>query len=227
MPNPNTPVGQASPMPGTEGFTMACFKASDVPAGTNLYTLAPMAADPDINLIARVFADFREEACIHGSDRVDGAFIKAARRLMGAAEKRCEYCDGTGDVHSIDGEWRGACTACKAPEAPLRISAGRRDGGWQEFDVNDHYGAIRVVARMEDESEDLPLGKLIEDFLLGAPVPVLRSALRTPPFLDVDAIARSCNGEFDESGGMNFSRKMWGFFVSEIRDLLAATGAKP
>src|SRR4051794_26641961 len=24
-------------------------------------------------------------------------------------EKRCEYCDGTGDVHGIDGEWRGTC----------------------------------------------------------------------------------------------------------------------
>jgi len=27
---------------------------------------------------------------------------------------RCEYCDGTGDVHSIDGEWRGVCTECDA-----------------------------------------------------------------------------------------------------------------
>lgn len=26
------------------------------------------------------------------------------------AERRCEYCDGTGDVHSLDGEWRGICT---------------------------------------------------------------------------------------------------------------------
>lgn len=22
---------------------------------------------------------------------------------------RCEYCDDSGDVHSIDGEWRGIC----------------------------------------------------------------------------------------------------------------------
>ncbi|NLY58915.1 MAG: hypothetical protein GX071_10330, partial [Gammaproteobacteria bacterium] len=29
--------------------------------------------------------------------------------------QRCEYCDGTGDVHSIDGEWRGACD-CQQPE---------------------------------------------------------------------------------------------------------------
>jgi hypothetical protein len=26
---------------------------------------------------------------------------------------RCEYCDGTGDVHSFDGEWRGYC-CCEA-----------------------------------------------------------------------------------------------------------------
>lgn len=31
-------------------------------------------------------------------------------------EIRCEHCDGTGDVHSIDGEWRGRCT-CPAREA--------------------------------------------------------------------------------------------------------------
>lgn len=31
------PVGVAGTMPGTDGFTMAAFKASDVPVGTNLY----------------------------------------------------------------------------------------------------------------------------------------------------------------------------------------------
>lgn len=31
-------------------------------------------------------------------------------------EIRCEHCDGTGDVHGIDGEWRGRCT-CPAGEA--------------------------------------------------------------------------------------------------------------
>lgn len=29
------------------------------------------------------------------------------------APARCLHCDGTGDVHSIDGEWRGRCT-CSA-----------------------------------------------------------------------------------------------------------------
>ena len=32
------PVGEAGSMPGTDGFTMACFRASDVPVGTKLYT---------------------------------------------------------------------------------------------------------------------------------------------------------------------------------------------
>ena len=32
------PVGEAAFMPGTTGFTMACFLASDVPVGTKLYT---------------------------------------------------------------------------------------------------------------------------------------------------------------------------------------------
>lgn len=30
-------------------------------------------------------------------------------------DKRCEYCDGTGDVHPPDGEWRGVC-CCVAGE---------------------------------------------------------------------------------------------------------------
>lgn len=33
----STPVGEAGSMPGTTGFTMAAFKAEDVPLGTKLY----------------------------------------------------------------------------------------------------------------------------------------------------------------------------------------------
>lgn len=35
------------------------------------------------------------------------ADVRAALR-QGA--QRCEYCDGTGDVHALDGEWRGVCS---------------------------------------------------------------------------------------------------------------------
>jgi hypothetical protein len=40
------PVGEAGPMPGSNGgFTMAAFKASDVPSGTKLYA-SPQASEP-------------------------------------------------------------------------------------------------------------------------------------------------------------------------------------
>ena len=40
-------------------------------------------------------------------------------------EQRCTYCDGTGDVHSIDGEWRGTCHCAAAP-APQPVHQGER-----------------------------------------------------------------------------------------------------
>ena len=43
---------------------------------------------------------------------------KAAHQAgnVGQAPERCEHCDDTGDVTSIDGEWRGYCT-CDAGKA--------------------------------------------------------------------------------------------------------------
>lgn len=38
------PVGEAGVMPGTSGFTMACFKDVDVPLGTKLYVAQPAPA---------------------------------------------------------------------------------------------------------------------------------------------------------------------------------------
>jgi hypothetical protein len=32
-------------------------------------------------------------------------------------QAHCPYCDGTGDVHSIDGEWRGVCSCQQAQQA--------------------------------------------------------------------------------------------------------------
>lgn len=32
-------VGVVSNMPGTEGFTMVCFNAADVPVGTKIYVV--------------------------------------------------------------------------------------------------------------------------------------------------------------------------------------------
>jgi hypothetical protein len=38
-------------------------------------------------------------------------------------EKRCEYCDGTGCVHRIDGEYLGECTECAPREAQPVVEA--------------------------------------------------------------------------------------------------------
>ena len=35
---------------------------------------------------------------------------QAAIQWQAEQQKRCEYCDGTGDVHSPDGQWRGVCS---------------------------------------------------------------------------------------------------------------------
>ncbi|WP_241017632.1 hypothetical protein [Burkholderia sp. Ac-20349] len=50
----------------------------------------------------------------------------------------------------------------------LTIVETERDGDWYEFAVNGHGGLIRVVARMEDDDHDYPLGKRVRDFLLAA-----------------------------------------------------------
>jgi hypothetical protein len=56
---------------------------------------------------------------------VDATAVDAAAEAL-KVPGRCEYCDDTGDVHGIDGEWRGRCT-CKAGSgsdgaAPLPLS---------------------------------------------------------------------------------------------------------
>lgn len=40
------PVGEVGSMPGTAGFTMACFRADEVPVGTKLYTHPAQQAKP-------------------------------------------------------------------------------------------------------------------------------------------------------------------------------------
>lgn len=47
-----------------------------------------------------------------------------AREALAAAPApaRCEYCDDTGDVHGLDGEWKGSCV-CPAGRAPVQAEA--------------------------------------------------------------------------------------------------------
>jgi hypothetical protein len=60
------------------------------------------------------------------------ARVKAALASNKATEARCQYCDGTGDVHSIDGEWRGECTECGASNKAAPIASVLSDRDIQE-----------------------------------------------------------------------------------------------
>ena len=57
----------------------------------------------------KIHALERREIIIH--TRMIKAAIYAARGL------RCQYCDDTGDVASIDGEWRGYCVCAAGQQA--------------------------------------------------------------------------------------------------------------
>ena len=72
------PVGEAGPMPGAGGFTMACFRASDVSVGTELYTHPQPKREPltdeEIDKLCPQFDDpMRREMWIIG--------FKAARNI--------------------------------------------------------------------------------------------------------------------------------------------------
>ena len=51
-----------------------------------------------------------------------GKAITAIKQALAApVQERCEYCDGTGDVHDQTGEWRGTCHCVKAAQpAPVQ-----------------------------------------------------------------------------------------------------------
>ena len=89
------PVGEVGSMPGTDGFTMACFKASDVPIGTKLYTAEVLAmgrvplTDEMASKAGRALSDLYATECgidkednwkVYGSD-----FIDTARLVLEAA----------------------------------------------------------------------------------------------------------------------------------------------
>lgn len=72
---------------------------------------------------------------------------------------RCEYCDGTGDVHGIDGEWRGECTECKTPDAPVSDAdinglTLEKLGKWPSFEAQSW--ACKVVHCVIDNWRDGP-----------------------------------------------------------------------
>jgi hypothetical protein len=74
---------------------------------------------------------------------------QAALASNKATETRCQYCDGTGDVHSIDGEWRGECIECDASNKAAAVAAG----------VSNYRptSAINAVADFLEEAANLDI----------------------------------------------------------------------
>lgn len=72
----------------------------------------------------------------------------AALLRAGAAkvpEKRCGYCDGTGDVTDQTGEWRGVCTEC---DAELRNAAQAVVDRWDTPLWKDEKPTADYIARL-------------------------------------------------------------------------------
>jgi hypothetical protein len=87
------------------------------------------------------------------------AMLAAAPAAPAPVEQRCTYCDGTGDVHGIDGEWRGTCPCAAAPVA-------------QRITVTEdmHVAAVKVLQRANG-LDGLPQ-RMLDAMLAAAPSPV-------------------------------------------------------
>src|ERR1700744_3588560 len=83
----------------------------------NEWRLVPVVA-------TREMRDAYNKACDHNDGGSKAWLIKKgyAPMLETAPEPRCPYCDNTGDVHSIDGEWRGECNECTPPHPTIEES---------------------------------------------------------------------------------------------------------
>lgn len=110
----------------------------------------------------------------------------------------------------------------RAP-VPLTIVKDVRDGNFQEFRVNGHSGFIRVVARMEDDDEDLPLGKLVERFLLSTQEPLGQSEQDTITPEELLTISES---DFDDYFSKNASKIARSHPSRLVRQLAARLVAK-
>lgn len=54
-------------------------------------------------------------------------FLASITPATPAQAERCTYCDGTGDVHGLDGEWRGRCTCPAGQAQPERVALTKTD----------------------------------------------------------------------------------------------------
>jgi hypothetical protein len=120
--------GEASAVQEAEAPNFCARCGKRLGAGIHTCSLPRGAAvegltDSDIE---QVFADngrHSEEGDEAGYMRVDREdAIRIGRALLAAQSNRCPHCDDTGDVHGIDGEWRGRCTCPAASPVPEALT---------------------------------------------------------------------------------------------------------
>jgi len=86
-----------------------------IPAGWRLVPSVP--TNEWIGNLAKQQSGSLEEAPFLAIHQCIAELLEASPQAPQAAQpNRCPYCDDTGDVHSIDGEWRGTCH-CPAGQA--------------------------------------------------------------------------------------------------------------
>jgi hypothetical protein len=119
------PAGVAVGMPGAFGFTMAVFKASDVPAGTELYA-APVEAErfrEHSVLLNRILWQMLEvlgdaepgagELVADPEETVQG-FFAAVRARSASGEQSSTACAHAWTEESESNGWRSHCRLCGA-----------------------------------------------------------------------------------------------------------------
>ena len=76
----------------------------------------PSMKDHEIAALVNRLTDIAKEYA--GAGQLRERIAQEIRHITKGAQPRCSRCDGTGDVHSIDGEWRGVCD-CGAGAQPV------------------------------------------------------------------------------------------------------------
>lgn len=99
QPAPAMPVGEAGKMPGTDGFTMACFHAEDVPVGTKLYADPPQDEDLLPHLRQFMHNDGSGFVCGYDKSGVDRlvSFLRAKATPAVPDGHYCGTCEQTVD----------------------------------------------------------------------------------------------------------------------------------
>jgi hypothetical protein len=137
-------------------------------AGAPEIPMAPLTTT-NMDLIARVFKEFRKNACLPGDDRISESFIKAGRQLLGAARADVPidmvlYCPNCGTQHVDAPTWERdphdmeqgqICTWANPPHRSHLCSA--CETIWRPADVaTNGVAAITTEGKADTWPDGLP-----------------------------------------------------------------------